>query len=117
MKNNNPLDQYEQAYFAGKQAAIAEIDATDNLLKKLSGEALSALEIYNTYNIKTDSYRHSTNLIYELRSVLEHKRIRLREWRSLTDNEIEDIANSNISLLKTCREIESTLKERNAPSN
>lgn len=48
-------------------------------LEKIAGEALVALETYNRYNIKTDRYLHSTDLIYELREVLNHKRSPLRE--------------------------------------
>ena len=48
-------------------------------LEKIAGEALLALETYNVYDIKTDTYWHSTDLIYELRKVLNHKRTPLRE--------------------------------------
>jgi hypothetical protein len=48
-------------------------------LEKIAGEALLALETYNIYYIETDRYWHSTDLIYELRKVLKHKRTPLRE--------------------------------------
>jgi phosphoribosyl-ATP pyrophosphohydrolase len=48
-------------------------------LEKIAGEALLALDTYNQYDIKTDRYAHSTDLIYELRVVLNHKRTPLRE--------------------------------------
>jgi hypothetical protein len=48
-------------------------------LEKIAGEALLALETYNRYYIETDRYAHSTDLIYELRVVLSHKRTPLRE--------------------------------------
>ncbi len=49
-------------------------------LEKIAGEALVALETYNLYDIKTDTYWHSTDLIYELRKVLNHKRTPLRPY-------------------------------------
>jgi hypothetical protein len=52
-------------------------------LQTLLGEALTALETYNRYDIGTDSYAHSTDLIYELRKVLDHKRSPLREPRKM----------------------------------
>jgi hypothetical protein len=61
-----------------------EREASDTL-KKLAGEALTALEKYNRYEIKTDSYDHSTNLIYDLRDVLNHKRMPLREQWDTSD--------------------------------
>lgn len=60
-------------------------------LAKLASEALVALETYNQYDIKTDRYAHSTELIYELRSALNHKRVPLREPRKL---ELFKIANA-----------------------
>ena len=48
-------------------------------LELLAAEALTALETYNVYNIRTDRYAHSTELIYELRDVLKHKHQNLRE--------------------------------------
>jgi hypothetical protein len=53
----------------------------NNPLEKLAAEALTALETYNRYDIKTDRYAHSTELIYELRAALDHKRQLLREPR------------------------------------
>jgi hypothetical protein len=50
-------------------------------LEKLAAEALTALETYNRYHIETDRYAHSTELIYELRDALNHKREPLRESR------------------------------------
>ena len=52
-------------------------------LEKLAGEALTALETYNSYDIGTDRYAHSTELIYELRDVLRHKREPMRESRRI----------------------------------
>ena len=52
-----------------------------NTVEKLAAEALTALETYNTYDIGTDRYAHSTELIYELRDVLKHKREPMRESR------------------------------------
>jgi hypothetical protein len=72
-----------------------EREASDTL-KKLAGEALTALEKYNRYEIKTDSYDHSTNLIYDLRDVLNHKRMPLREFVGLTDEEIAQTVGSPI---------------------
>lgn len=51
----------------------------NKMLDKLAAEALTALETYNHYYIETDRYEHSTELIYELRVALNHKREPLRE--------------------------------------
>ena len=48
-------------------------------MEQLAGEALTAIETYNQYDIKTDSYAHSTDLIWKLRSALKHKRMPLQE--------------------------------------
>ena len=50
-------------------------------IEKLAAEALTALETYNSYDIGTDRYAHSTELIYELRDALKHKREPMRELR------------------------------------
>lgn len=55
---------------------------TDDL-KRCASEALTALETYNIYDIKTDRYAHSTDLIYELRNVVSHKRQPLRESKQI----------------------------------
>ncbi len=51
------------------------------MLEKLASEALTALETYNYYDIGTDRFVHSTDLIFELRKALNHKREPLREPR------------------------------------
>jgi hypothetical protein len=51
------------------------------MLEKLTAEALTALETYNYYDIGTDRFVHSTDLIFELRKALNHKREPLREPR------------------------------------
>ena len=51
------------------------------MLEKLAAEALTALETYNHYDIGTDKFVHSTDLIFELRKALNHKREPLREPR------------------------------------
>jgi hypothetical protein len=51
------------------------------MLEKLTAEALTALETYNHYDIGTDKFVHSTDLIFELRKALNHKREPLREPR------------------------------------
>jgi hypothetical protein len=93
-----------------------EREASDTL-KKLAGEALTALEKYNRYEIKTDSYDHSTNLIYDLRDVLNHKRMPLREWVGLTDEEIDYIWGISPpdyeKFFDFPRAIEAKLKEKN----
>ena len=48
-------------------------------LERCAGEALMALEWYNEYDIGTDRYAHSTDLIHELRKVLNHRRECMRE--------------------------------------
>jgi hypothetical protein len=114
-----------------------EREASDTL-KKLAGEALTALEKYNRYEIKTDSYDHSTNLIYDLRDVLNHKRMPLREqwdttdmahrpdgltvddniqeykrpWVGLSEEEVEIYSNM-FNGVRFVRHIEALLKERN----
>jgi hypothetical protein len=49
------------------------------MLEKLAAEALTALETYNYYDIGADKFVHSTDLIFELRKALNHKREPLRE--------------------------------------
>jgi len=49
------------------------------MLEKLAAEALTALETYNYYDIGTDKFVHSTDLIFELRKALNHKREPLSE--------------------------------------
>ena len=98
---------------------FAELVAADerkasDTLKKLAGEALTALEKYNRYEIKTDSYYHSTNLIYDLRDVLNHKRMPLREWVSLTDEQIENFDLPNKPTVKQfVRFVEAALRSKN----
>ncbi|CAB4152115.1 hypothetical protein UFOVP586_52 [uncultured Caudovirales phage] len=111
--NYRPNQNYMLEIIGKLEAALAqpEQDHRFETLKKLAGEALTALEKYNRYEIKTDSYDHSTKLIYDLRDVLNHKRMPLRKWVGLTDDEIA--LYSNWLSKNVIKAIETNLKEKN----
>ena len=67
-----------------RKSGEAQITRSIAMIKHLAEEALTALETYNRYDIRTDRYAHSTELIYELRAALDHKRQPLREPRVTT---------------------------------
>jgi len=113
-KDPVPLNAINNAqYFLRQALAQPEQDHGFETLKKLAGEALTALEKYNRYEIKTDSYDHSTKLIYDLRDVLNHKRMPLREWIGLHLDDIPETFVGDWSFLEGAKWAEAKLKEKN----